>query len=255
VGAGVVTAATFNFHRAMVAKAVPSCWEVVAPDDICVVRAKAATGALRDSCTPESLDGLVDALPLLRRAAGAASDEGRILSAANRRLWSTLAVPLAGQGLDDQGLGLAEAWQACTTLREHRGDGHVAALVAHGLSGLGAHLLVSGVTGVPREILRDNRGWSELEWDQEMAPMVERGLLGSDGSATEAGRDLLHSVEDLTDALAQPAYAGLTDDGVDHLYGSLLAAAAQTQATLLPFPNPMGLPPLPTGDPARPPTS
>jgi hypothetical protein len=35
----------------------------------------------------------------------------------------------------------ARLWQACTTLREHRGDGHVAACVAAGLSGLDAHVV------------------------------------------------------------------------------------------------------------------
>jgi hypothetical protein len=31
-------------------------------------------------------------------------------------------------------------WQAATVLREHRGDGHVAALVVEGLDGCQAHV-------------------------------------------------------------------------------------------------------------------
>jgi hypothetical protein len=34
-------------------------------------------------------------------------------------------------------------WQLCTSLREHRGDGHVAALTAKGLDGLEAHVLIA----------------------------------------------------------------------------------------------------------------
>ena len=81
------------------------------------------------------------------------------MAGANRSLWPRIATAL-GTG------GLGEAWQACTTLREHRGDGHVAALVVHGVGGLDAHLLAAGTKAVPVEVLRDNRGWSEEEWDE-----------------------------------------------------------------------------------------
>ena len=38
-------------------------------------------------------------------------------------------------------------WQATTVLREHRGDGHVAALVDAGLNGLEAHITFVGAGG------------------------------------------------------------------------------------------------------------
>jgi Helix-turn-helix family len=85
-----------------------------------------AAGALR-----RLLGGLdaevVAAADLLGRAVGELDCAGRVLGAAN----AALPVP------DDP---LARLWQAATVLREHRGDGHAAALVAAGVDGHGAAL-------------------------------------------------------------------------------------------------------------------
>jgi hypothetical protein len=138
---------------------------------------------------------------------------------------------------------LAEVWQACTTLREHRGDGHVAALVTHGLGGCAAHVLAAAVAGVPPEVLRDNRGWSSGQWDGARAELTRRGLVGPDGAVTDDGRALHQAVEALTDHLAEGPYAALSDDAVNALYGDVLPCARALQGSgLLPFPNPMGLP-------------
>ena len=157
VGPGPVTAAFLNFHPAMVAKAVPACWEVVTPETLCRVCAIVASDALSEVCSTHARSTLVAALPLLRRAVAAADGAGRMMAGANRALWPRIA-PALGTG------GLGEAWQAATTLREHRGDGHSAALVSHGLRGIEAHLLAAGTKGIPVEVLRDNRGFSEEEW-------------------------------------------------------------------------------------------
>ena len=158
------------------------------------------------------------------------------MAAANRPLWPAIA-PALGTG------GLGEAWQACTTLREHRGDGHVAALLARGVGGVEAHVLAAATKAIPIEVLRDNRGWSEEDWGSATADLAARGLLHVDGRATDAGRTLHGEVEDLTDRLAEPAYAGLSDGALEELHGALSACAAGVAASgLLPFPNPMGLP-------------
>jgi hypothetical protein len=158
------------------------------------------------------------------------------MAGANGSLWPRIATAL-GTG------GLGEVWQACTTLREHRGDGHVAALVAHGLSGLEAHVLAAGTKAIPVELLRDNRGWSEAEWEAAAAALTQRGLVHTDGRVTDTGRTLHGVVEELTDELAEPAYAGLSDAALEELYGVLAASAADVAASgMVPFPNPMGLP-------------
>lgn len=220
----------------MVAKAVPRCWKTVAPLTLCRVRAIAAGEALSEACSVATRSDLVAALPLLRRAVAASDVAGRTMAAANRAVWPTISTAL-GTG------GLAEAWQACTTLREHRGDGHVAALVAHGVGGIDAHLLAVGTKGVPSEVFRDNRGWNEDEWDGATSRLVSRGLLHTDGRATDAGRTLHAAVEEETDRLAAPPYAGFGDTAVIDLHGSLAACAREVAASgVLPFPNPMGLP-------------
>jgi hypothetical protein len=236
VGAALVTAAFYNFDPDMVAKAVPDCWDVVAPATLCRVRAIAAAEALAEICGVEARSALVGVLPLLRRAVAGCDGAGRVMAGANRHLWPVIA-PALGTG------GLAEAWQACTTLREHRGDGHVVALVTHRIDGIGALLLAAGTKGVPAEVLRDNRGWSEAEWEAATAALAGDGLLHTDGRATDAGRTVHAAVEELTDRLAEPAYVGLSDGALADLHGALKACATDVVASgVLPFPNPMGLP-------------
>jgi hypothetical protein len=236
VGPGPVTAAFYNFHPSMVAKAVPGCWGAVAPLTLCRVRAIAAGEALSEACSVATRSDLLAALPLLRRAVAGCDIAGRMMAAANRALWPTIATAL-GTG------GLAEAWQACTTLREHRGDGHVATLLAHELGGVDSHLLAAGSKGVPAEVLRDNRGWSEHDWGEATSNLASRGLLHTDGRATDTGRTLHAAVEEQTDRLATSPYADLSQAALTDLYGALSACAAEVAATgMLPFPNPMGLP-------------
>ena len=208
----------------------------MAPDELCTIRARAAATALAEVCRVESRTALAEVLPLLRRAVAGCDAPGRVMAAANRDLWPVVAADLGPDGL-------AEAWQATTTLREHRGDGHVAALLVHGLRGVEAHLLAAGTKGVDPELLRDNRGWSEDEWDAALADMAARGLLHRDGRATDAGRTCHAEVEALTDRLAEPAYRDLSDGALDDLLGVLASCAADVVASgILPFPNPMGLP-------------
>ncbi len=208
----------------MVAKAVPGCWETVAPETLCRVRAIAAADALGEVCRTTSRSALLASLPLLRRATEGCDGAGRVMAGANRSLWPHIATAL-GTG------GLGEVWQACTTLREHRGDGHVAALVVHGLSGVQAHVLAAGTKAIPPDVLRDNRGWSEAEWDGAVAVLAGAGLLHADGRVTDAGRTLHGRVEELTDELAEPAYALLSDQALEELDGALGACAADVAAS------------------------
>ena len=168
VVAGPVTAAFFNFHPGMVARAVPGCWEAVAPETLCRVRAIAAAEALGEVCGVETRSALLASLPLLRRAVAGCDGAGRVMAGANRSLWPHISTAL-GTG------GLGEAWQACTTLREHRGDGHVAALLVHGLSGVQAHVLAAGTKAIPAEVLRDNRGWCEEDWENAVRACTAGG--------------------------------------------------------------------------------
>jgi hypothetical protein len=111
------------------------------------------------------------------------------------------------------------------------------------MRGIDAHLLAAGTKGVPADVLRDNRGWSEDDWEAATSSLASRGLLHTDGRATDAGRTLHAEVEEQTDRLGAPPYAKLSDPAVADLYGALSACARDVVASgVLPFPNPIGLP-------------
>ena len=92
-------------------------------------------------------------------------------------------------------------WHAQTLLREFRGDGHIAALMIEGVSGIEALIMHSATGAVPAETLRTMRAWSEEEWAAAVAGLQERGLLepGDDIVFSETGRAQRQWVEDKTD--------------------------------------------------------
>jgi hypothetical protein len=186
----VVTAAFYNFHPRTVARALPDAWDVAEPARFLQARLEGVDRTLRRML--ESLDvtaaaDLAEAADLAAQAAEAAPTAGRVLAAANR----ALPVP------DEPHLAL---WQACTTLRESRGDGHVAALVAADLGPCEALVLFSADKGLEPAYMRAARGWSEDEWREAEAALTGRGLV--DGGLTPAGRALREDVERRTDEAA-----------------------------------------------------
>ena len=134
-------------------------------------------------------------------------------------------------------------WQAATVLREHRGDGHVTALVAAGLDGRQA-LVTMAVTGaVPRAMLQAARGWDDDAWDASVATLIERGWLNEDGTPTVSGTTARQEIENLTDLLAAEPWESLGDDGTQTLRAVLAPLAKAIASTgAIPVPNPIGLP-------------
>jgi hypothetical protein len=250
VSAGPVIAAFYNFEPDMIHQAIPACWDVVDSGQLARNRATAAAQVLAELGVT---DDLVSALPSLRLASTTCPTDGRVMAAANQALGRTFGneLDLEPEPEPSPNPALAEVWQACTTLREHRGDGHVAALLAHGLRGLEAHLLVSADLGLAPDVLRDNRGWTPQQWEEGQTELVRRGLISADGATaapgatTIAGHTLRQSVEAMTDQLAETAFAKLDDQTLGALYRTLAHAARRIQSSgVLPFPNPMGLPEL-----------
>ena len=134
-------------------------------------------------------------------------------------------------------------WQATTVLREHRGDGHVAALVAAGLDGRQALVSMAATGAVPRAMLQAARGWDDEAWEESAAVLVERGWLRPDGTPTASGPPTRQGIEDLTDRLAAEPWERLGDEASESL-GAMLAALARAigAAGSIPVPNPIGLP-------------
>jgi hypothetical protein len=134
-------------------------------------------------------------------------------------------------------------WQAATTLREHRGDGHVAVLAESGLDGCEAHVLFVATGAVPAQMIRDARGWSEDEWEAAIERLRARELVGPAGEPTDAGRAFRDRIEQRTDELAAQAYEDLGDDAATALIADLRRVARPIATSgNIPFPNPVGLP-------------
>jgi hypothetical protein len=236
VGPGVVEATFYNFHPARVRRAIPDAWARASPAAVLDARAAAAAAALRRLLPGGEAESVASATTApLAAAVDRADPAGRPLFAANREV----ARP------DDPVAGL---WQLATTLREHRGDGHVALLAGAGLDGCEVHVLAAACEGADPDLFLLSRGWSQADWDEARGRLAARGLVAGDGSATPAGRALRGDIERRTDELAVAPYA-LADDDVERLVGALAPAAGRIAAAgEITYPNPMGLP-RPAADP------
>ncbi|MFD7618512.1 hypothetical protein [Streptomyces sp. NPDC059802] len=223
------TAALGVFAPGMVARALPDAWRVVTPEKLIDLRARLAARALR-RLVP-GVDSLAGRLvPPLAAMVAAASPLARPLFAANR--------PLC-----DRTDPVESLWQLTTTLREFRGDAHIAALADHGLDAPEALVLAAATDRVPREGIRLDRGWSEAKWADAEERLRSRGLIDAESDATPRGHRERELVEDTTDRLAARLLCPLAESAADELLAALELPTRQVLgAKLLPFPNPIGLP-------------
>jgi hypothetical protein len=201
VGAGVVTATFYNFSPSLVAHMIPRAWTLASPEQVVEARWDVARRSLTRLLGEEAIDSaeFAELAGLLREACDALTPEGRPLYAGHADLgWP--------------GEPLLDLWHAATLLREHRGDGHVAALLHADLNGLEA-LITHTVTGrgFTEPAARATRGWSEDEWTAETAALADRGLVDDDG-LTAAGRDLRARVEAETDVLSAEPWLALGEE-------------------------------------------
>jgi len=236
VEAGPVVGAFFGFAPAMVGRALPELWTRIAPEKALVVRLDGARAALGPLVAGIAPDDLAELASLLRSAAEQLPVGGRVLGAANAALpWP-----------DDP---LGALWQAATVLREHRGDGHITALVAAGLDGPESLAWRVARGGVDRAFYQQIRGWTDTEWDAAASRLRARGWLDASGAATEAARTAAHDLEATTDRLASAPWQALGPAAVDRA-ATLLTPLARAAADLLMWPNPVGVPD-PRATPAR----
>jgi hypothetical protein len=228
VGPDIVAACFFNFSPGMVARSLPDAWAIAPPTTVWGARRAGAASTLR-RVAPDIGGRAADAVPLLARAVAAASGAGRPLFAATR----------ASGWPDDP---VEALWHACTCLREHRGDGHVAALTASGLDGIEALVLFSASEGLAESLFLAARGWSEGEWADAAERLASRGLLDAHGISAD-GAGLRRSVESMTDHQAALPFAALSEVEQQQLRSHLgTIGTAVHAAGVLDYPNPMGLP-------------
>jgi len=228
IGPGPVTAAFFGFAPAMVSRALPDVWARISPPAALAARTAGATAALTDLFSGLPSATVADAADLLESAARAVDLPGRVLAAAHADLpWPQDPI--------------GRLWHAATILREHRGDGHVAALLTAGVDGCESLVWRVGVDGGRlREVTQPARGWADEQWQAAARRLETRGWITAEGTATAAGREAYAEVEALTDSLAATPWRRLGDDGAERCAGLLSQLTARAWKTL-PDDNPIPL--------------
>lgn len=201
-----VTLATFyHFGPALVRRAIPDAWTLSSPDRVLAARWRVADEGMRRLLAEQAAGPEVkEAAALLREATAACEPYGRTLFAGHAALeWP-----------DEPH---AQIWHAATLLREFRGDGHVATLVAAGVTPRASLLLHVGVKPDYADFVRSMRGWTPEELDGTQAELVARGWLETDGAATAAGKAARDDIERTTDELAMAPWRALGPDRTERL--------------------------------------
>jgi hypothetical protein len=220
-----VTAMFSGFAPFLVDRALPAVWSVTTPAQVIEARYVGAA---------ETLRALVPDEATVTAAASALAQLTRNLDLVGR----PLAAGFASLPLEDD--PYRRVWQLAGTLREHRGDGHVIALVSLGIAGITTLLLRSGVD-LDAASMQKARGWTDDDWSAEADRLVERGLLDAARRITPAGADLLNRAEHLTNRLALSAIDGLDEGAVCDVARALVPVAGAV-TSLFPYPNPIGMP-------------
>ncbi|MEU0060227.1 hypothetical protein [Streptomyces sp. NPDC006334] len=196
--ADLVIATFYNFNPQLVRRAIPAAWEAATPQAFAAARLTGIDTTLRRVLgTDVHSPAMARAAELARTAAEVTvrHPQGRPLFAAHAALPWPSAPHLV-------------LWHAQTLLREFRGDGHVAALLTAGLSGLEALVTHAAAGDIDARVLRDSRAWTPEQWEQAVRDLRERGWLddGPDLALTEDGMRRRAEIEHTTDRLAAVPY-------------------------------------------------
>jgi hypothetical protein len=207
--AEVVHALFYNFAPGEVARHIPKVWRTTTPEAAIAARQMGCVKALR-RILGDSVDtpAFARADELLTRAATSAPTEGRPMYAALR----ALPVP------DDV---VGRLFHAAALLREHRGDGHITALMTEGVGGTEAHVLYALDMDMPAEQFGRIHHLPAAQLGAVIDGLRRRGLIGADGWLTKEGRAVKQRVEELTDDLAAAPYEALEPNERDELMTTL----------------------------------
>ncbi|MDJ0382650.1 hypothetical protein [Streptomyces sp. G-G2] len=208
VGPGTVVAAFYSYSHAHLARFFPAVWQKAAPEQVLDARLRAVDATLTRLLGAEALASpeLAEAADLAMRATEACARPGRTLYSAH----ADLPVPEAPH---------LRLWHATTLLREHRGDGHLTALLIAGLDPVEA-LVSHNATGrgMTSKWLLATRGWSQDDLTAAADRLRERGLLDAGAELTEAGTALRARLEADTDRLDAAPYEHLGAAGLARLH-------------------------------------
>jgi Helix-turn-helix family len=205
----VVDALFYNFAPGEVARHIPKVWRTTTPEAAIAARRTGCVRALR-RILGDRIDSpdFARTADLLTKAATSAPVEGRPMYAALR------AIPVP----DD---AVARLFHAASLLREHRGDGHIAALMIEDIGRLEAHVLLALDMDLPAEKFGRIHHLPAAQIAAVVDGMRARGLIGDDGWLSERGHAVKRRVEALTDDLAAKPYESLAPDELDELMAGL----------------------------------
>lgn len=204
VSAEVVAALFYHHSLDMVSPSIPAAWRIASPEQIVAARFEAVDGALRRLLPQQIQSGEVaEAAELVREALVGCSIAGRAMFAAHASLtWPTQPH--------------VALWHGLNLLREHRGDGHTAAIITARLVPCQAAPMLIASTGEAR----DGRSWRWPDdiWNQAVASLQARGWLDDSGQPTPEGFAARAHVEDETDALSLEPWEQLGTERTHRLW-------------------------------------
>jgi hypothetical protein len=204
----VVWSAFFNPHPDVIHRLVPSSFEITSFGAILTAQTAALDEPFAKVAGLMDPSDLRELAELCRTASETACHhcEGRPLFAG----LASLPLP-AGDHL--------MMWHAARLLREHRGDGHIAALVVEGLGRVDALVVHAAMMPGFADGLRRSRRWGVDDWNASMVSLRQRGWLTDDDEPTftDEGRARREWIEDRTNELAAVAFDDIGNAGVERL--------------------------------------
>ena len=150
-GPQLVAATFYGFSPTAIATHLPAVWDLVPPDEVVALTLDAMRELLA-RLIGDHVAMVAELVALLAPVADAHAIVGRPLAAA----WAS--VPRTGEPLVD-------LWLATSVIRESRGDGHIALLVAEDIGPIESHLVTAGDDPERRAMFQALRGWTAAEVD------------------------------------------------------------------------------------------
>jgi hypothetical protein len=203
----IVSAAFAAFKPAIVERAVSGGWEQTTPEALLAARLDGARDQIVRMAGDQA-DSFPAAADLLLELTDGLDMSGRMLFAG----LAGLPVP----GPDDP---VGRLWRAADLVREHRGDGHIAAWIST-VDSTEITVLTELWWGIQPGSYVWTRGWDGDDVAAARARLTERGLLDAEGSLTDVGQDLREQIERRTDEAEREVVARL-GDRADELFALL----------------------------------
>jgi hypothetical protein len=164
----------------------------VSRDDILSARADGASTAMELICSP---DEAISLNKHLRKAMESVDGCARPLFSGLREL----PMPTTAQG---------QLWRLAEMFREHRGDGHLASCITHGLSAIDMNIVTELWLGYDLGEYSGTRGFSQEALNTALQSLNERGI--TDGPRlTQFGYELRTLIETDTDRTQDEIVAAL----------------------------------------------